>query len=234
MRKYQETWDNSAFESLFMYQSLPSSMMAFTFWSKMDAAAPALIPYSTQKKQAKKEGDGLPLHRHVLHIAQPSYSTFSRPELNHGHTWLPSGEPGKCGLDSGWPRAWLPLGKSVTERKEWDWGMHRGLCYPTSQAVIRTQVMLSTEARSKAVLPEWQGLLPPLTLPPTTLNPQLLGCQEDAAAAGRRQRGQGEMLFRERGGCRGLSGSRAGSRVQKLRKLSKLIFKKSNTSIRFF
>lgn len=112
--------------------------------------------------------------------------------------------------------------------------MHRVLCYLTSLAVVRTQVMLGTEARSKAVLPEWLGLLPPLTPPPTTLNPQLLGCQEGTGAAGRRQRGQVETLFEEHGGCRGLSGSRAGSRVQKLRTVSKLIFKKSNASIRFF
>lgn len=39
-------------------------------------------------KESKKEGDGLPLRRHVLQIAQPSYSTFSRCKLNHGHTWL--------------------------------------------------------------------------------------------------------------------------------------------------
>lgn len=50
-------------------------------------------------------------------------------------------------------------------------GMHRVLCYPTSLAVVRTQVMLGTEARSKAVLPEWRGLLPPLTPPPPPSTP---------------------------------------------------------------
>lgn len=35
-------------------------MMAFTFWPKRDTAAPALIPYSTQKKQVKEEEDGFP------------------------------------------------------------------------------------------------------------------------------------------------------------------------------
>lgn len=127
----------------------PSSMAAFIFRSKKDAAAPIpTLIFHTEEVGQERKGMAFSFRDMSYKLIYLVLNWITWPDLA-------SREPGKC--------AWLQLGKSATERKEWYWGMHRILCYPTHHVIVRSQVMLCIEPRPKEVLHKWLKSLPPLT-----------------------------------------------------------------------
>lgn len=143
-------------------------------------------PYSTQRKKAKKEENGLHLHRQVLQITQPS--SLLSLVLN----WIMA-TPAYKRIWEMWSLfwvacVWLPLGKSGTGRKEWHCETHRILCYqPNNCTVVRISWCSAQRAgqrtRSQKGWDCYHLSFPSFPTPPPTAGHLLLGCQEGSAAA---------------------------------------------------